>query len=78
MKGNIKNHYYKVMTNSALGTKQFSCYFPGISIQMKNGKYLFETIFKTKKDFGNPEKERLQEPLKRKTAGIPQTMRKYY
>jgi hypothetical protein len=57
-------------------------------------KCLFETIFKTKKDCGNPQKERLgtlkkkdcgnpqkerlREPLKRKTAGIPQTMRKYY
>jgi hypothetical protein len=50
---------------------------PEISIEMK-AKYLFETIFKTKKDCGNPQKERLREPLKRKTAGTPQTMRKYY
>ena len=66
------------MPNLAFGTKHSHATVPGISIQMKNGKYLFETIFKTKKDCGNPQKERLREPLKRKTAGTPQTMRKYY
>jgi hypothetical protein len=33
-------------------------------------KHLLETVFKTKKDFGNPQKERLREPPKRKTGTL--------